>query len=139
MTQILPPGCALIDLEVKGDHRGSLIALERLTDAVPFEIARVYFVYATQPGVARGFHAHRRLQQLVLSVSGACNMLLDNGREQATVRLDRPHLGLTIPPMVWHEMHDFSDDCVLLVLADGIYDEADYVRDHGKFLDLVGA
>lgn len=136
MAQALPPGCALIDLAVKGDERGSLIALEKGRD-VPFEVTRVYYVYGTQPGVARGFHAHRNLRQLAVSVNGACTMVLDDGSERFSVRLDRPDLGLLIGPLLWREMHDFTPDCVLLVLADARYDETDYLRDYGQFLELV--
>ena len=136
VSQSLPPGCALVDLPVKGDARGSLIALERGGD-VPFDIARVYYVYATEPNVDRGFHAHRQLRQFAVAVSGGCTMVLDDGQARAEVRLDRPSLGLTIGPMVWHEMRAFTPGCVLLVLADAIYDEADYIRDYSRFLGMV--
>jgi dTDP-4-dehydrorhamnose 3,5-epimerase-like enzyme len=136
VTRNLPTGCSLIDLDVKGDERGSLIALEQLRN-VPFSIQRVYFVYGTKAGVDRGFHAHRATRQCAVAVSGACTMILDNGEVRSSVRLDRPDVAVTIPPMVWHEMRDFSPDCVLLVLADGIYDEADYIRDYQQFLDGV--
>ena len=136
MTSDLPTGCSLTDLAVKGDERGSLIALEGTRD-VPFAIARAYFVYATKAGVDRGFHAHLSTRQYAVAVAGSCTMVLDNGYIRSDVRLDRPDLGLTIPPMVWHEMRDFSPDCVLLVLADTLYDEADYIRDYRRFLDEV--
>ena len=136
VSHVLPPGCALVDLPVKGDTRGSLIALEQGRD-VPFAIARAYYVYATLPGVDRGFHAHRNLRQFAVAVSGACTMVLDDGRVRSEVRLDRPELGLTIGPMVWHEMRAFTPGCVLLVLADALYDEADYIRDYQRFLEAV--
>jgi dTDP-4-dehydrorhamnose 3,5-epimerase len=136
VSQALPPGCALVDLSVKGDARGSLIALEGGRD-VPFDIARVYYVYATEPNVDRGFHAHRQLRQFAVAVSGGCTMVLDDGKERAEVRLDRPSLGLTIGPMVWREMREFTPHCVLLVLADALFDEADYIRDYEHFLRLV--
>jgi len=132
----LPAGCRIIDFALRGDERGSLIALETGKD-VPFEIRRTYYIFGTLEGVSRGFHAHHRLQQMVVAVSGSCDILLDDGKEQVTVTLDRPDQGLTLPPMVWHEMHDFSPDCVLLVLADDLYDEADYIRNHDDFMALV--
>lgn len=64
-------------------------------------------------------------------------MLLDDGSSRVEVRLNDPAMGLTLPPMVWHEMSDFSDDCVLLVLADAVYDEADYIRDYDQFIAMV--
>lgn len=137
VTQSLPAGCALDELTVKGDARGRLVALEQGRE-VPFDIARVYYVYATEPGVARGFHAHRRTRQYAVAVSGSCTMLLDDGQQRAELWLDRPDRGLFIPPMVWHEMHDFSPDCVLLVLADALYDEMDYIREYRRFRELLG-
>ena len=130
--------CELVSLAVRGDHRGSLIALEGRSTHFPLDIARVYYVFATAPGIERGFHAHHALTQLAIAVSGSCTMHFDDGREKRAVRLDRPDVAVTIPPMVWHEMHDFSDDCVLLVLTDAKYDEADYIRDYDKFARLVG-
>ena len=138
MTDELPPGCRLIPLAVRGDARGSLVAIENHHD-IPFAIARVYYVYATKPGVTRGLHAHRALHQMAVAVSGSCTMLLDDGAQRMTVRLDDPAVGLTLPPMVWHEMSDFSADCVLMVLADAAYDESDYIRDYGEFLALAKA
>lgn len=136
MPEELLPACRLIDLEVKGDERGHLIALEALRN-VPFAIRRAYLIYGTKAGVARGFHAHRRLNQLAVCVVGSCRMLLDDGRERREVVLGRPDLGLIIGPMVWHEMHDFSPDCVLLVLADDYYDEADYIRSIDEFRSMA--
>ena len=133
----LPGGCELKRFTVRGDERGLLIALESGQDT-PFDISRVYYVYGTQPGVERGFHAHRRLQQLAVPVSGGCTMVLDDGRERSEIRLDPPEIGLTLPPMVWHEMRDFTPDCVLMVLADAAYDEADYIRDYQAFRTAVG-
>jgi dTDP-4-dehydrorhamnose 3,5-epimerase-like enzyme len=122
-----------IDLPVRGDHRGSLVAVEA-GDTVPFEIRRVYYVFDTQPGVARGFHAHRQLQQVAVCVSGKCRMVVDDGRHREDAWLDSPARGLVIDAMVWHEMHEFSADCVLLVLASAHYDEADYIRNYESFL-----
>jgi dTDP-4-dehydrorhamnose 3,5-epimerase len=134
----LPKGCRLITLQVRGDERGSLIALERAT-GVPFDVARVYFIYETQPGVSRGFHAHRDLRQLAVCVSGSCTMVLDDGKQRTQLRLDRPDTALEIGSMIWREMHDFSPDCVVVVLADRPYDEADYIRDYSQFIELVSS
>lgn len=138
MTIALPPGCRLIPLTVRGDERGRLIAIEEMSD-VPFAIARVYYVYGTTPGTTRGLHAHRALNQLAVAVAGSCAMLLDDGASRVEVRLDDPATGLTLPPMVWHEMKDFSPDCVLMVLADAAYDEGDYIRDYNQFLAIARA
>ena len=136
MTDTLPPGCELIPLEVRGDERGRLVAIEGTND-VPFAIARVYYVFGTTSGVTRGRHAHRALNQLAVAVAGSCTMLLDDGANKVSVRLDDPAVGLTMGSMIWREMSDFSDDCVLMVLADAVYDEADYIRDYNDFLALA--
>jgi dTDP-4-dehydrorhamnose 3,5-epimerase len=136
VEQHLPEGCRLHSLRVRGDERGSLIALERAT-GLPFDIARVYVIYETQPGVSRGFHAHRHLRQLAICVAGSCTMVLDNGMTRTELRLDRPDAALEIGSMIWREMHDFSPDCVVVVLADRPYDEADYIRDYSQFTELV--
>lgn len=125
----------LIDFPVLGDERGSLVALEGMKN-IPFDIKRVYYIFGTdeQP---RGFHAHKNLQQVVLCVAGKCRMILDDGEERESVWLDQPNQGLFISNNIWREMHDFSKDCVLLVLASECYDEDDYIRDYNEFLDEV--
>lgn len=122
---------------VRGDARGNLVAIEGARD-VPFDIARVYYLYATDTDVARGFHAHRTLRQWAVCVAGKCTMLLDDGRSKETLTLDDPAAGVAIPPMVWHEMRDFAPGTVLLVLADQHYEEADYIRDYDAFRAALG-
>ena len=136
MEDSLPDGCALLPLTLRGDERGSLVAIEESRD-VPFPIARVYYLFGTRDGVTRGLHAHVALRQFAVAVRGSCSMLLDDGARRTTLRLDDPTVGLMLPPMVWHEMSDFSADCVLMVLAGAPYDEADYIRDYDRFLELA--
>lgn len=124
------------DFEEHGDERGILIALEENRN-IPFTIRRCYFMYNTQPGISRGFHAHKTLKQVLICVRGSCKISLDNGTEKATVVLDRPNRGLYLSSDIWRVMHDFSDDAVLMVLADQLYDESDYIRDYGAFLSWV--
>ena len=138
MTKRVLGNCSLHQLAVRGDERGSLIAIEGSRD-VPFEIARVYYVFGTKVGVDRGFHAHLKLQQLAVCVNGSCTMVLDDGNERVDVRLDRPDLALTIDEMIWHEMRDFSPGCVLMGLADAPYEESDYIRHYGDFLGRARA
>lgn len=126
----------LIDLPPLGDERGSLVAIEA-NRHIPFEVKRVYYIFGTQPGVSRGFHAHKNLQQLAVCVTGKCRMVLDDGINKESVWLDSPTKGLLIGNNVWREMHEFSDDCVLLVLASEHYDESDYIRDYSEFCSVV--
>lgn len=129
-------GCELVSLTSRGDARGSLVAIEGGQD-IPFEIARAYYLFGTEPNVHRGLHAHRALWQCAVAVSGSCLMTLNDGKETCKVTLNDPTVGIMIPPMVWHEMSDFTANCVLLVLADAHYDESDYVRRFDDFLQLV--
>lgn len=126
----------LIDFPPLGDERGSLVALEG-NKSVPFDIKRVYYIFGTQQGVARGFHAHRQLKQVAVCVTGKCRMLLDNGKEKESVWLDSATQGVLIEDLTWREMHDFSKDCVLLVLASEHYDDSDYIRDYDEFIKMV--
>lgn len=125
-----------IDFPPLGDERGSLVALEA-EKTVPFAIKRVYYIFGTQQNVARGFHAHKNLQQVAICVTGSCRMVLDDGRTREEVWLDSPIKGLLINDLIWREMHDFSEDCVLLVLASEYYDEDDYIRDYDDFLRCI--
>lgn len=122
-----------IQFQAHGDERGSLVALEDKKN-IPFAIERVYYLYNTKGDVRRGFHAHKKLKQLAVVLKGSCRFLLDDGKERIDFLLDNPEQGLFIESLVWREMYDFSDDCVLLVLADGFYDETDYIRDYDQFL-----
>lgn len=128
----------LIDLPSLGDERGSLVALEA-GKTIPFEIKRVYYIYGTKVDVARGFHAHRALKQVAVCVAGSCRILLDDGIRKEDVLLNSPTKGLVIGDLVWREMHDFSSDCVLLVIASEFYDEADYIRNYDDFIQEVSA
>ena len=124
-----------VDFQSLGDARGSLVALEiGMERAVPFDIKRVYYIYETAKGVSRGFHAHRNLRQVAICMAGKCRMVLDNGTIREETWISSPTQGLLIESMVWREMHDFSDDCVLLVLASDHYDETDYIRNYSEFL-----
>lgn len=119
-----------------GDDRGQLVALEEYTD-IPFSTRRVYYMYDTAEGVSRGFHAHKSLEQILVCIHGSCKVTLDNGCERKDVPLERPYEGLYVGPGIWREMHDFSPDAVLLVLASEIYDESDYIRDYDEFLSFI--
>lgn len=121
-----------IDLDVRSDARGGLVAIEDFK--VGFEVKRIYYIFGTERGVVRGLHAHRDLRQIAIALRGSCTFLLDDGRRRDTVVLDDPTRGLVIESMIWREMSDFSPDCILLVLASANYDEADYIRSYAEFL-----
>lgn len=114
------------------DTRGTLVAAE-IDRHIPFPIKRVYFLTDLKRDEPRGFHAHRVLQQVAVCVAGSCCFVLDNGSERETLVLDDPSKGIQVDAMIWHEMYDFSQDCLLMVFASEPYDEADYIRDYVAF------
>ncbi len=124
----------MIDFQKHGDERGMLIALEYEKEC-PFEIKRVYYMYDTKRYVRRGYHAHKKLRQLLICVHGSCKIHLDDGNEVMEVTLDSPSRGLYLGNGIWREMYDFSSDAVLISLASELYDEADYIRDYQQFIE----
>ena len=126
-----------INLKTIGDERGSLIALENNAE-VPFEVKRVYYIFGTQKDVERGFHAHKALRQMAICVSGSCSIRMEDASGKGEVVLAMPEQALMIEPMQWHEMYDFSADCVLMVLANDVYDESDYIRNYEIYKRLIG-
>lgn len=123
----------LLNFSVHGNYQGNLVALEKGAQ-FPFDIKRVYYIWGTQKDVVRGHHAHKKLEQVILCVSGSCDFILDNGRERTTVHMDNPAQGLYIKHNIWREFTNFSPDCVVVVLASEYYDESDYIRDYEQFL-----
>ncbi len=126
----------LIDVPSFGDERGGLVAIES-NQSIPFEIKRLYCIFNTALDKPRGFHAHLDLKQVAICLKGSCRFILDDGIKKEEVILDSPLQGLVIESLTWREMHDFSEDCVLLVLASEHFDENDYIRDYQKFLRVV--
>ena len=118
----------LINFSVIGDSRGSLVSLEGSRN-IPFDIKRVYYIYGTKPNQERGKHAHKELQQVIVCLSGSCTIILDDGKKRESIEINRPDVGLYIGKNIWREMKDFSNDCVLMVLANEYYDEKEYIRD----------
>ena len=125
-----------IEFPILGDERGSLIALENSKN-IPFDVKRVYYIFGSKKDIRRGFHAHHKTNQLAICVSGSCSFLMDDGKQVENLTMNSKNIGLLIPSMVWHEMFDFSEDCILLVLADSLYDEADYIRSYQEFTKLT--
>ncbi|MGL4722009.1 MAG: sugar 3,4-ketoisomerase [Desulfovibrionaceae bacterium] len=123
----------ILTFEVFGDSTGSLISLESYKN-IPFEIKRVYYIYNTDILARRGKHAHTILQQCIVCMKGSCDFLLDTGKEQEIIHLNTPEQGLYIGNGLWREMYNFSNDCILMVLASNYYDENEYIRDYALFI-----
>lgn len=128
--------CRLIDLPKIRDHRGNLTFLEG-NRHIPFDIKRVFYVYDIPSGEDRGAHAHHNLHQFIICLSGSLDVHLDDGREQRTVHLNRPWIGLHIPPMIWASEGNFDPNTVYVVLASEVYRAESYIRDYEEFLQLA--
>ena len=125
--------CRIIDIRKYTDNRGYLSVIEGGED-IPFEIKRIYYLYMV-PEAARGAHAHKELQQMLVATSGSVDITLDDGHEKKTFHLDRPWKGLLVVPGLWRDLDNFSGGTVLMCLASEKYDERDYIRDYDEFLE----
>lgn len=122
----------IIQLPCYSDNTGNLVPIEAL-DTIPFRLKRVYYIFGTSTGAHRGFHAHIALEQLLICVSGSVTILVKNPQQEEEILLDTPTKGLYIGPYVWREMYNFSEDAVLLVLANHHYNEKDYIRIYKEY------
>jgi len=127
------PTAKLLRVPVVPDERGKLSFIEGGRH-VPFDIARVYYLYDVPAAATRGGHAHKNLKQLIIALSGSFDVRLDTGRFRRIIQLNRPNIGLLISSMVWREIDNFSSGGICLVLASMPYEEADYYRDYEAFL-----
>lgn len=129
----MDPRVRSIDFPIIHEPRGNLSFIEGGIH-VPFDIKRVYYLYDVPGGAARGGHAHKDLQQVIIALSGSFDVVLDDGSSRSKVFLNRSYNGLYLPNMIWRELENFSSGAVCMVLASERYDEDDYIRDHGEFL-----
>ena len=125
--------CKLVDLPRINDPRGNLTFVEG-SQHIPFDIARVYYLYDVPGGAERGGHAHKGLQQLIISMSGSFDIVLDDGKATKRYHLNRSYFGLYVCPMIWRTIDNFSSGSVCMVLASNRYDEADYYRSYDDFI-----
>ena len=126
-------GCRRVELPVHSDPRGDLTFVEGGRH-LPFDIARVYYLYNVPVDSVRGGHAHRELEQVIFALSGSFRVTVDDGTNRAEVWLNNPRQGLHINRLVWRELDRFSQGSVCMVLASMRYDEADYYRDYDEFM-----
>jgi dTDP-4-dehydrorhamnose 3,5-epimerase-like enzyme len=127
---------SLIHHKVLGDHRGELVAVEGNRD-IPFDIKRVFYIYDVKKNSVRGQHSHYKTMQYIIAVSGSCKVTLDDGETKKIFDLNKPNKGLFQDALIWGKMHDFSDDCVLVVFANEYYKPEDYIINYNQFLEVV--
>lgn len=123
----------LLDFPRVRDARGNLSFIEN-SNHIPFDVKRVFYVYDIPSGAHRGAHAHKKLEQVIICLSGSLDVEVDDGSGRDTIKINRPWRGLYIPPMVWASEGNFDPGTVYLVLASDFYDESDYYRDYDEFL-----
>lgn len=126
----------IVEFKEYGDERGNLVVIEGDGMDIPFEMKRVFYMYGSDNEVIRGQHANRYTSFVLVNVSGSSKVKIDNGKENVVVELNKPRMGLYIKPMVWKEMYDFSEDSVLLVLADTHYDGTEYIRNFDEYIEI---
>lgn len=129
----------MLEFPQRGDERGHLVIAEGGID-IPFDIKRVFYIYGSDRDVVRGKHANKRTEFVLINVAGQSKVKVKDGKGGEKVfSLDRPHIGIYLPTMVWKDMYDFSEDSVLLVLASEHYDSEEYIRDYDEFEKIVNS
>lgn len=129
--------CPVLQFADLGDERGKLVVIEG-GQAIPFDIKRVFYIYESDRTVVRGQHANKESEFVLINVAGQSKVRITDGIEEIIVALDKPMMGVYIPPMIWKDMYDFSSDSVLLVLASTHYSGSEYIRDYGEYLRIMG-
>lgn len=130
-------GVKILEFPQHGDERGRLVVVEGIKDT-PFEIKRIFYIYESDIDVVRGQHANRKTEFVLINVQGNSKVRIMDGKgNEAVFILNKPHIGVYLPRMVWKDMYDFSEDSILLVLASEPYDSQEYIRDYQEFSNLV--
>ena len=124
----------MISIPKNEDRRGNLSVIEK--DVVPFPIKRVYYLYDVPSGAERGGHSHMQQQEFLVALSGSFDVILNDGKEEQKVSLNKPYEGLLIKNGIWRELKNFSSGSVCLVVASDVFEEEDYIRDFEVFLSL---
>ncbi|UUF16967.1 FdtA/QdtA family cupin domain-containing protein [Flavobacterium panici] len=137
MKQISVFECDLLHLKQIGDRSGHITSINNSLE-IPFDIKRIFYLYDIPGGESRGAHAHKECHQFLVAASGSFEVLLDDGATKRQVLLNRPDLGLHIPPGIWASEINFSSGSICLVFASHEYSEDDYLREYDDYLKYIG-
>lgn len=124
--------CKLLKIPKIEDPRGNLSVIEN--DVIPFPIKRVYYLYDVPSAAERGGHSHIDQQEFLIALSGSFDVILNDGKEQKTITLNKPFEGLLITNGIWRELKNFSSGSVCLVIASDVFKEEDYIREYEDYL-----
>lgn len=124
--------CKILSIPKIEDPRGNLSVIEN--DVIPFDIKRVYYLYDVPSGAERGGHSHKEQQEFLVALSGSFDVILNDGKVEKTVSLNKPFEGLLITNGIWRELKNFSSGAVCLVIASDVFSEEDYIREFEDFL-----
>ena len=125
----------IIDIPKINNAKGNIGVVEN--DTIPFDIKRVYYLFDVPSGAKRGGHAHKKLKQVILAISGSFDVVLKDGKSKEIITLNRPDKGLLIENNIWRELENFSSGSVCLVLASEEFSEADYIRNYKDYLSFL--
>lgn len=120
-------------------HDDCLMCVAEHPTQIPFPIKRVYYMVQSAPNLPRGYHTHKKLDQVFFCIQGSMKMILDDGTKREEIVLNDPGVGIRLKPMVWHEMHDIDEKTVMLIFASDYYHESDYIRSYKDFMEVVNA
>ena len=128
--------CGILELDRHHSQRKGDISVVENGKEVPFDVKRIYYLYDVPGGADRGGHAHKELYQLIIAASGSFTVTLDDGTNKKAFTLNRPYQGLLVKPGIWRTFTDFSSGSICMVQAIEKYDERDYIRDYGAFMEF---
>ena len=127
-----------ISLKKIKDLNDGVLSIAESENEIPFQIKRVYYIYDFKEKKSkRGYHAHKKLKQVIFSISGSFTLTLDDGFNKYSYTLSDPNRGVFIDKRIWHTMNDFSKDCIIIVFASDLYQEKDYIRDYNDFIEYI--
>lgn len=121
----------ILEIPKIADPRGNLSVIE--SNVIPFEMKRIYYLYDVPSDSFRGGHAHKKLYQFLIAISGSFDVELNDGETSKVITLNKPNKGLLLVPGTWRELNNFSSGAVCLVIASEVFSEEDYIRNYDLF------